>query len=83
MFKSGIAYVLCFVVSLVVGHALIILFSAYVPTAFKVFVTLGEIFDNIFGMAYTHKEIAAFILGAILSFPFGILFHVFLKVGRW
>jgi hypothetical protein len=82
MFKSGIAYMLCFLVSLIVGHALIILLCAYAPPVCTFFVAVGEAIDNIFGVAYSHREIAAFTLATIVAFPLGILFHLFLKVGR-
>ena len=83
MLKAGLAYSLCFLVSLVVGHALMILFSAYAPPLFNGIVTAGGVVDDIFGIAYTHKEIAAFMLGTIVAFPLGILFHMFLKVEHW
>ena len=83
MFKAGLAYSLCFLVSLVVGHALMILFSAYAPPVFKGLVAVGKVIDDIFGIAYTRKEIAAFVLGTLAAFPLGILFHMFIKVEKW
>ena len=83
MLKAGLAYSICFLASLVVGHALIILLSAYAPPVFKGLVTVGRVIDDIFGIAYTHKEIAAFMLGTLAAFPLGILFHMFLKVEKW
>ncbi len=83
MYKSGLAYVLCFLLSLIVGHAIIIVLSAYAPPAYAFFVTVGEIIDNVFSINYSHREIAAFVVATIVSFPVGILFHLFLKVERW
>lgn len=83
MLKAGLAYSLCFLASLVVGHAITILLASYAPPVFKFFVTTGGVIDNVFGIAYTHREIAVFILATLVAFPLGILFHMFLKVERW
>ena len=80
MFHAGASHLLCFIVSLIVGHALTVLLSAYVGPAFMMFIKIARWIDSLLGIGYSHKEIAAFILATILAFPLGILFNNLFKV---
>ena len=83
MLRTGTAYMFCFIVSLIVGHAVMILLSAFAEPAYGFLVAAGEAIDNIFHIAYTNKEIAAFALSTLIAFPLGILFQVLFNAKRW
>lgn len=82
MLKAGFAYMLCFALSLIVGHALLILLSAYAPPGYFFFIKMGSAIDRALSIGYTPRQIAAFTLATLTAFPFGILFSVLLKVRR-
>ena len=82
MIKSGISHMLSFIISLVVAHAILLLFKVYIPPLYAFSLRFGEATALIFNISYNQKIMAAFVIAAIISFPTGILFHKFFKMGR-
>lgn len=82
MTKSGISHVLAFLVSLVVGNALLILLKTYLPSGYAFFLRFGQGVALIFKISYGSKIMAAFVLATLLSFFVGMLFYKLFKLGR-
>ncbi|HPD60732.1 MAG TPA: hypothetical protein PKV48_03100 [Thermodesulfobacteriota bacterium] len=82
MIKSGISHVLAFLVSLVMGNAMLILLKAYLPSGYAFFIRFGQAVALIFKISYDSRTMAAFIIAALLSFFIGIVFYKLLKLGR-
>jgi hypothetical protein len=82
MTKSGISHMLSFLISLIVGHAILLLLGAYIPPVYGFFLRFGQAIALLFKITYSQKIMAAFIIATILSFFIGILFHKLLKLGR-
>lgn len=82
MTKSGISHVLTFLTSLIIGHAVLLLFQVYVPPVYGFCLRFGEAIAMIFKITYTSRIIAALSLATILSYVIGILLHKLLKVVR-
>ena len=82
MIKAGMSHMLSFLVSLIVGHATLLLFEAYIPPISAFFLRFGQAIAFIFKISYDQKTMAAFIIACGLSFFIGILFHKLLKLGR-
>ncbi|MBN2468929.1 MAG: hypothetical protein JXD19_12350 [Deltaproteobacteria bacterium] len=82
MIKSGISHMLCFMVSLIVGNALLLLLEAYFPLMYAFFLRFGQAVALLFKISYSQKIMAAFVMGTILSLPMGMLFHKLFKLGR-
>jgi len=80
MIKSGISHLLSFLVSLIVGHALLLLLGAYIPLLYAFFLRFGQALALIFKITYTQKVMAAFVIATIISFPMGMLFHKLFKL---
>jgi hypothetical protein len=82
MIKSGISHGLAFLVSLVVGNAMLILLKAYLPSGYAFFLRFGQAIALIFKISYDSRTMAAFVLATLLSFFIGILFYKLIKLGR-
>jgi hypothetical protein len=82
MIKSGISHGLAFLVSLVVGNAMLILLKAYLPSGYAFFLRFGQAIALIFKISYDSRTMAAFVLATLLSFFIGILFYKLFKLGR-
>ena len=82
MTKTGISHLLSFLASLIVAHAILVLFKAYLPPVYGFFLRFGEAISLIFKITYSPKIMAAFVIAAILSFFFGMLFHKLFKLKR-
>ena len=82
MIKSGISHVLAFLVSLVVGNAMLILLKTYLPSGYAFFLRFGQAIALIFKISYDSKIMVAFVLATLLSFFTGILFYKLFKLGR-
>ena len=82
MIKSGISHMLAFLVSLVVGNAMLILLKTYFLSAYAFFLRVGQGVALIFKISYDSKIMAAFVLATLLSFFTGILFYKLFKLGR-
>ncbi|HOC39499.1 MAG TPA: hypothetical protein PKJ77_09500 [Thermodesulfobacteriota bacterium] len=80
MARSGFSHMLCFLISLVVGHALMIVLAAHAQPVYRIMVALGEVTDDIFSITYTHREIGAFILATLCAFLIGSLFSVLFRM---
>ena len=79
MYKSGISHMLTFLVSLVVGHAIMVLLRSYVPHIYSFFLRLGQSIAYLFNISYNQKIMGTFIIATLLSFFIGLLFHKLLK----
>jgi hypothetical protein len=73
---------LTFLVSLIVGHAILLLLKVYIPPAYNFSLRFGQAIALLFKITYDQKIMAAFIIATILSFFMGILFHKLLKLSR-
>jgi len=82
MTKSGLSHVLAFLVSLVVGNAMLILLRTYLPSGYVFFLRFGHAIALIFKISYDSRMMAAFVLATLLSFFIGILFYKLFKLGR-
>jgi hypothetical protein len=82
MTKSGLSHVLAFLVSLVVGNAMLILLRTYLPLGYAFFLRFGQAVALIFRISYDSRTMAAFVLATLLSFFIGILFYKLFKLGR-
>ena len=82
MTKSGLSHVLAFLVSLVVGNAMLIILRAYLPSGYAFFLRFGQVIALIFKISYDSRMMAAFVLATLLSFFIGILFYKLFKLGR-
>jgi len=82
MAKSGISHVLTFLISLVIGHAVLLLLEAYVPPVYGFCLRFGEAVAMIFRITYNSRIMAALTVATILSYFIGILLHKLLKVTR-
>jgi len=82
MIKSGISHMLAFLVSLVVGNAMLILLKTYLPSGYAFFLRFGQAIALIFKISYDSKIMVAFELATLLSFFTGILFYKLFKLGR-
>ena len=82
MTKSGISHVLTFLVSLVTGHAVLVVLEAYVPPVYSFLLRFGGAIAMVFKITYSSRIMAALTVATILSFFVGILLHKFLKVVR-
>ena len=82
MIKCGISHLVAFVVSLVIGHALLVLLKTYLPLAYAFFLRFGHAVAIIFKISYNQKIMAVFVIATFLSFLLGILFHKLFKLGR-
>jgi hypothetical protein len=82
MTKSGLSHVLAFLVSLVVGNAMLILLRTYLPSGYAFFLRFGQAVALIFRISYDSRTMAAFVLATLLSFFIGILFYKLFKLGR-
>jgi len=82
MTKSGLSHVLAFLVSLVVGNAMLIILRAYLPSGYAFFLRFGQAIALIFKISYDSRMMAAFVLATLLSFFIGILFYKLFKLGR-
>jgi len=71
-----------FIISLIVGHAVLILLKVYIPFLYAFFLRFGQAIALVFRISYHQKIMAAFAIATILSFLFGILFHKLFKLGR-
>jgi uncharacterized membrane protein len=82
MAKSGIAHVLTFLISLVTGHAVLLLLQAYVPPLYGFCLRFGKAIAMVFKITYDSRIMAALMVATILSYFIGILLHKLLKVTR-
>jgi hypothetical protein len=82
MIKFGISHGLAFLVSLVVGNAMLILLKTYLPSGYAFFLRFGQAIALIFKISYDSRTMAAFVLATLLSFFIGILFYKLFKLGR-
>ncbi|WAC07391.1 MAG: hypothetical protein OS130_14370 [Thermodesulfobacteriota bacterium] len=82
MIKSGISHALAFLVSLVVGNAMLILLKTYLPSGYAFFLRFGKGIALIFKISYDSRTMAAFVLATLLSFFVGMLFYKLFKLGR-
>jgi hypothetical protein len=71
-----------FIISLIVGHAVLILLKVYIPSLYAFFLRFGQAIALVFRISYNQKIMAAFTIATILSFLVGILFHKLFKLGR-
>jgi len=82
MVRSGISHLFSFLVCLVLGHAILILFRIYVPELYGFFLRFGQAIALIFKISYEKKIMAAFVLGALLSFLNGMIFYKLFRFRR-
>lgn len=82
MTKSGLSHMIVFLVSLVVGHALVILLKTYLPLAYGFSLRFGQAVALIFKISYNQKIMATFVIATLLSFFLGMLFHKLFKLSR-
>ena len=82
MTKSGLSHMLAFLVSLVVGNAMLILLKTYLPSGYAFFLRFGKAIALIFKISYDSRTMAAFVIATLLSFFIGILFYKLFKLGR-
>ena len=82
MTKSGLSHLLAFLVSLVVGNAMLILLKTYLPSGYAFFLRFGKAIAIIFKISYDPKIMAAFVIATLLSFLMGVLFYKLFKLGR-
>jgi len=82
MIKSGISHGLAFLVSLIVGNAMLILLKTYLPTGYAFFLRFGQAIALVFKISYDSRTMAAFVLATLLSFFAGMLFYKLFKLGR-
>jgi hypothetical protein len=82
MTKSGISHVLAFLVSLVVGNAILILLKTYLPSGYAFSLRFGQAIALIFKISYDSRIMAAFIIATLLSFLMGVLFYKLFKLGQ-
>ena len=83
MLRAGLAYSLCFLAAHGCRPRADHTAGSLCAAGVKGFVTAGGVIDDIFGLSYTHKEIAAFVLATIIAFPLGDSFPYVFKVDRW
>jgi len=82
MIKSGISHMLSFIISLVVAHAILLLFKVYIPATYAFFLRFGQATALIFNISYNQKIMAAFVISTVFSFFVGLLFYKLFKIGR-
>ncbi|MCX8012177.1 MAG: hypothetical protein N3A64_03360 [Desulfobacterota bacterium] len=82
MIKSGISHLLTFLVSLVLGHAVLLLLRSYAPEVYGFFLRFGEAIALIFKISYEKKFMAAFVIASILSFLGGMIFYKLFNLRR-
>ena len=82
MIKSGISHGLAFLVSLIVGNAMLILLKTCLPTGYAFFLRFGQAVALIFKISYDSRIMAAFVLATLLSFLMGVLFYKLFKLER-
>ena len=80
MIKSGISHMLTFLISLIVGNALLVLLKVHVPPAYSLFLRFGEAIAAIFKITYNQKIMAALVVATVLSLLIGFLFHKLFKL---
>ena len=80
MIKSGISHALSFLVSLIVGKALLMLLKFYLPVAYNFFLRFGQGVAIIFKITYRPELMASLVVATILAFFIGALFHKLFKL---
>jgi len=73
---------LAFLVSLVVGNAMLILLKTFLPSGYGFYLRFGKAIAFIFKISYDSRTMAAFVLATMVSFLVGMLFYKLFKLGR-
>jgi hypothetical protein len=80
MIKSGISHTLSFLVSLIVGNAVLVLLRVYLPAGHMFFLRFGQAVALVFKITYRQELMASFVIATILSFFIGALFYKLFKL---